>query len=85
MLGVSGGGGVLSVQPAAGPDIWNPGRCGSDFTSVADGPGGAAGVWALGSRSPPPPMHPAAGGSSVWRAAWHLLSNCIAIAATKLD
>lgn len=35
--------GLLSVQPAAGPEVWNPGRCGSDFTSVADGPGGPAG------------------------------------------
>lgn len=40
--------GLLSVQPAAGPEVWNPGRCGSDFTSVADGPGGPAGGQALG-------------------------------------
>lgn len=24
---------LLSAQPAAGPDVWNPGRRGSDFTS----------------------------------------------------
>ena len=86
-LGLSGGGlvrGCCKFRLAARSDI---GSCAQPWIWLCVGSRWAlvgrlvAGCWP--SRFPLPPTRPAAARSSAWQAAWHILSNCIAIAATR--